>query len=349
MARLAEGDSHSHTALLLGGIADLLLPEGRDFLRLNDAISLTTQPRRIDELLDEGMQAAIGGIETTWLRSGVVVAYGRFDLPDDTDLVQEMALLRRIDVYLTSVLFWLWVIRDSSARSELLFLRSSRGETHSNVSLAPGTTNCIGERNPVQFSKEEISRAADQWDLDALIDEELDVPVGKEAGVVAATDVKMTQAVYFIQAARATAGIGTKIANLCTALESLLSSDDEKEGLSHKLAERVAWLLAGEKSEADRISLYGEVKKMYGVRSSVVHGVRVKPSKAEQWESTARSADNIVRAVVRRLRSLPDEEARLFAEPCRPAEFNRWALSLSLGGSRAAERLDEPDQQHSQD
>jgi hypothetical protein len=60
-----------------------------------------------------------------------------------------------------------------------------------------------------------------------------------------------------------------------TALEALLTKEDEREGLTYRLSMRVANLLGCDADERKRISR--DVKSFYDLRSTIVHGSRLKP------------------------------------------------------------------------
>ncbi len=76
------------------------------------------------------------------------------------------------------------------------------------------------------------------------------------------------------------------VLDLTIALESLFSPVENQE-LSHRIALRVAWLLGLEYKEADAsISgnrIYKVVRKMYDIRSKMVHGGPIKQKEVSKW------------------------------------------------------------------
>jgi hypothetical protein len=60
----------------------------------------------------------------------------------------------------------------------------------------------------------------------------------------------------------------------CIGLEALLGEDDQDEPLTTRLADRCAFLLG--QSTADRESIRGRFKKIYVVRSKLIHGRRAR-------------------------------------------------------------------------
>jgi hypothetical protein len=103
----------------------------------------------------------------------------------------------------------------------------------------------------------------------------------------------------------------------CSALEALLSTDTSE--LSHKLAERLAWIVA--ESPADRLDVYRAVKSAYAIRSRAVHGSALSRRKIEtDLGVAAKNCDDLLRALLNQIatrtelhelyidKKVPDEE-----------------------------------------
>lgn len=168
-----------------------------------------------------------------------------------------------------------WYLRDNSiyVRDGFLFAYDKEiedGYTFK-ASLATINTKATTQFEEVTFAKEEI------------------IELAKDMKVVTIDDVKsgsnyieVTQHQYFKSAdvgrkmmawiyifhARAIAAITIKVLMYITAMEALVSTSTAE--LSHQVAERVA-LLIGADAE-DRMRIYNNIKKGYGVRSKVAHG-----------------------------------------------------------------------------
>jgi Apea-like HEPN len=70
-------------------------------------------------------------------------------------------------------------------------------------------------------------------------------------------------------------GEQSDVVGAVTALEALLTKEDEREGLTYRLSVRVANLLGRDADERKRISR--DVKSFYDLRSTIVHGSRLRP------------------------------------------------------------------------
>lgn len=82
----------------------------------------------------------------------------------------------------------------------------------------------------------------------------------------------------------------------CIGLEALLGDDDKDEPLTTRLADRCSYILGT--SHNDRAAIRKRFKKMYGVRSKVVHGrsARLSLSDAQELNSAQTMLANVIAA-----------------------------------------------------
>jgi hypothetical protein len=109
------------------------------------------------------------------------------------------------------------------------------------------------------------------------------------------------RALEFIGAARESSNLAVKIANYCSALETLFTTDAAE--LAHKLAERAA-LFLGDRGH-DRRTVFANVKRAYNVRSKTVHGDTLSPKQIEELPVLSVQCDGLLRAT---LNSILDDE-----------------------------------------
>lgn len=168
-----------------------------------------------------------------------------------------------------------WYLRDNSiyVRDGFLFAYDKEIEDGYSfkASLSTINTKATTQFENVIFSKEEIIEIA----KDMKVVNVKDVQSGSNF-------IEVTQHQYFKSAdvgrkmmawiyifhARAIAAITIKVLMYITAMEALVSTSTAE--LSHQVAERVA-LLIGANAD-DRICIYNNIKKGYGVRSKAAHG-----------------------------------------------------------------------------
>lgn len=80
---------------------------------------------------------------------------------------------------------------------------------------------------------------------------------------------------YYVLVARSTGSIPMKVLMYCSAIEALVSNNTTE--LSHRVAERVAFLLGSNQEE--KCSIYSNIKFGYDTRSKVAHGDSIKKMK----------------------------------------------------------------------
>lgn len=282
----------------------------------------------LDRFLDEPFVNSIGTIESQFLRSANTVVFAEVDRRDNT--VPALEFLRRRVALLGTFLRELWLIRDNSVRFDTLFARSpSAGafrEAHSMSSPTSQITNSIVERQPVLFTKQEIlgvSKKMPQDDDEEVLD-------GRGAGEYVTGGGRVLRARYRIAAARRAPDLGAKISEYCSAFESLFASATDTEGATHKLSERMAWLLRP--SPDLRVKMYKEIKEIYNARSRFAHGARVKPGKQTSWIDLSRRADSLARECILRIQDMPREKQSIFEDGSSDDAIDEPLLRVLFGG-----------------
>jgi hypothetical protein len=102
------------------------------------------------------------------------------------------------------------------------------------------------------------------------------------------------RAMQFVVAARRAQDLAFKIANYCSALETLFTTDSAE--LAHKLAERVAFFL-GERGQ-NRRNVFATVKSAYNVRSKLVHGDTLKQNQIDALPALSAECDGALRKIL---------------------------------------------------
>lgn len=232
---------------------------------------VSNDPVLAKELLTERFIGSVGTLESEHLLKSPAFAFSSGDWPFPKDSEHSLLVLGNYLRILQMLFMALWVVKDNSANTELGFIevdcRAPLSVISSNA-RAIMLTNCRGETGACQVSRSEFETARGY--LGRLEGEQLN-PFSLEEDEVlgrrSAVD-RISRAWYFLQAARASTSIPERITYYCVCLETLVSTDTA--GLSHKVAERVAWLVG--KSKDDRMELYRILKRAYSLRSQTVHG-----------------------------------------------------------------------------
>ena len=201
-------------------------------------------------------------LEARLLTGSTSVLY-RFDNQSDlaTAHVEVINFLREVQAFLTAT----WLVEDNSANCELAFAFCQDTEhAHSN-SLALHYNLHSGAKRVMSVDKARLLEICVLHRENFSGIREQDAPTRtnfrKSTG-------RLSRAMLFLQQARSADDIGQKIANYCSFFEALLSTSSVE--LSHQLAERVAFFLCDKPTE--RLTLFKQIKRAYGVRSKIVHG-----------------------------------------------------------------------------
>ncbi|UXZ98852.1 hypothetical protein K3169_13775 [Pseudomonas phytophila] len=165
-----------------------------------------------------------------------------------------------------------WLVKDNCFISEVAYCRSKlSGEYRwSNNSLYTQASASDGDRQrSVEFVESDIKYWSERLNslrshLDGKGYSILTPVLSKKA-------TRFDRFLSFTQIARRSSTPAMKIAQMCSALESLFSTSTTE--LTHRLSERVAFF-AGENPE-DKELIYQLMKKAYGVRSQVTHGSHI--------------------------------------------------------------------------
>ncbi|MBU0508886.1 hypothetical protein KKH27_08635 [bacterium] len=265
--------------------------------RFGEIFFLTNNPDVIRGLLPPFFQISAGSLEYSYLLSGKPVVYALEDYhpTDSTDAIKHLSL--RI-AQLSYFLHLLWYTKDNSAHMEFGYLLADLNTAalgvHRNF-RGVLKTNSQGKMDPVTFSREELRQAR------LFFGKFKQPPCGASPQVMVEALGRWVRADYFVQAARSNADIGVKIANYCTALEGLFSTDNQE--LSHKLAERIAIFLA---ESPKRSELYRSIKRAYAIRSKVVHGGRGGPNLLDQAMEVSGLCDDVCRDALLKIYSEPE-------------------------------------------
>ena len=128
---------------------------------------------------------------------------------------------------------------------------------------------------------------------------------------------------YFLQSARSNPDLAVKIVDYCTCFEALFSTSSAE--LSHQLAERIAFFIG--ESNIERRDIFNNIKEAYGIRSRIIHGDLLSPSKIDRLHTISETCDNFLRKILFKI-FLDTELSNMFSAP--PNELDDYFLNLML-------------------
>jgi hypothetical protein len=317
-------------AIFIAPLRRIVVPEalGRGD-KLDDGMLLTNDMELVRSKMSERLVERIGTLEAESTCRAGLVAYAEVNddrRPANTDEAEAL-----IAVQLMKLHFFvntMWLIKDNAASVENGFLDSPPF-----VSTRIWQCDCCladGGCTITTFSRDELRAARTLFRnlYDSTHWGETDMANVMNRDVVAGEINPFARALYFVLVGRTTNHSSVRIANYCSALESLLITSPNE--LTYRLSQRVAWLL-GETAE-ERHDLFMHLKDAYDFRSKAVHGSFVSEKKLRtSLQPAVVACDQLLRNVFGAV--LGDEVLReyVLGNTKAPEAFEERLLKITLG------------------
>ena len=298
--------------------------------RLGRDIFLTNDSETIKKLITPTMLLAFGGLEMQALAEAGMVAYRLAELParPSSEGAERAVLEFLLD--LKKFQMALWLVRDNAASIERAFLEwphrgrdpvASTNHWDALCSMASGT------RDPATFTREEFRSARKIHETLWAKEDEGQFTAGEPTEP---TSKRFSRALYFLQGARRSAALSLKVAEYCSAFEALLSTDSSE--LSHKLAERLAWIVAP--SPDARVALFRRLKTAYSIRSTAVHGATLTQKKIEaELQAAAGDCDDLLRQLFLKIAERPDLRRLYIESEAKLEDLEAALVRITLGAT----------------
>lgn len=291
---------------------------------IKHGVHLTNNPAHTAAYIKSSQLVTVGFLEAELLTDGSPVLYKLDEVETPTDAHVELVnFLREVQGFLTAT----WLHEDNAANCELGFAFSREiDHVHSNA-LALNYRDHAGARRPMEVNLTAVCDIAEMHEriFDGLREENRPKHTAFQKSIN-----RLDRAMRFLTQARSSDDVGQRIANFCSYFECLLSTSANE--LSHQLSERAAFFLAD--TPTDRLKVFREMKRAYGVRSKIVHGDILSASAVDALVETSRNCDDAARALL--LKIIADTEiVQLLNEGSNEA-LDRYMLDLIFGITTAA-------------
>ena len=265
-------------------------------VELIPGVNITNNSEVRAQLLTSECRAAIGLIEFDHFEQEPNFVFGEFDVDDMRGLPPDgflIAVLAWIDTLLKNA----WLIKDHAMQCDAAFLRVETADgvswTRNYLAVAPSLSDgyAYADRG-IRMSIDELKK----WgQTDDLVEGYLSEAASSSMRFMMEKGyARSGRAMQFIVAARQSQNLAFKIANYCSALETLFTTDSTE--LAHKLAERVAFFL-GERGD-NRRDVFAMVKSAYNLRSKLVHGDTLKQNQIDALTAISRECDGALRRIL---------------------------------------------------
>lgn len=221
----------------------------------------------------------------------------------------------------------LWFVKDNSVATEnsFLYMENVEGPSVSSNGRAVYFSNARCENQLTLFNSDELKQAIDF--LHTLVSEESLTQNAKLSyGYLNNEASRIERFFYYLQAARGQNHLPSRISLYCTMLETLLSTDTTE--ITHKIAERAARFIG--ESFDERSVIYKKVKDAYSIRSSTVHGDKLKKAfrVEDRLKETSVDIDDILRRIITKILNNKEHSIRFHND--NHETLNEWFIKLSL-------------------
>jgi len=263
-------------------------------ISIYDDLRIINDPTKAKCLRDPNFKELAGMIEVGYLRkSDLLVITDERDFPE----INPELLISRILDFVRNFLALFWVEKDNSAYFDRGYLVtpsrvSSNTQTISYYNAEGGRADAIVSRRELETVKRLMRPQAQSVSDDFKIPEE-DLIFKGEEGPAHRSISLPDRFMGFVHYSRLAKDLTLRIAMACSALEAVFSSTNTE--LSHRISERVAFLLADTPSK--RKELYESVRTLYKIRSAFVHGDSISSRDTQDLGKHSRTADMILRQV----------------------------------------------------
>ncbi|WP_033542899.1 HEPN domain-containing protein [Planococcus sp. CAU13] len=298
-------------------------------------LRISNSKSKLEDYIDEYFISIIGKLEYTSLMD-LPYFYSTASIEDPEIIIKDekgMDLLNYFILSTQSFSSLLWLVKDNSVNVINGFI-DLEDEVKRNFHTNYRTTsfyNKEGKTAIVEFTREEINKVIS-------LHKNLFVPFNLETSIKnehtskeAFNGNRFERVFHSIQAARSEAYLPSRIALFITVLETLLSTTSSE--VSHKLKERLAWLLGSNYFE--RKEIFDNLGLIYSIRSAYVHGNTMpkKGNSIEKLEGLSSIIEDYTRKIV--LKFLEDERIRNLYVGVGEATDRRietWLNEIVLGG-----------------
>ncbi|MCY7574390.1 HEPN domain-containing protein [Bacillus pumilus] len=246
-------------------------------IKVFENLRISNNSNKVSEIFHPLFREAIGSLEYDCLLSGPYY-YAEGEIKDDS-LFDEKSECEFLDSFMKNaqlVNSFLWLVKDNSVRVEkgYMQLETGREVKFSSNGRSVMFYNLKGDRESLLFNIEELKlpemfynkyfgQTVNISGLNDKADSFKEIPVYESS--------RIERALYLLQTARAQNYLPERIAIFTSLLETLISTSNTD--VTHKLRERIAWLL-GESYE-EREDIFNDMGVIYGIRSQHVHNSTV--------------------------------------------------------------------------
>lgn len=261
--------------------------------KIGDSMLITNNPTPKSKILTPQFKEHVGLLEFSALKNCNAYLYST---------IQTDSNINHID-YLTGQMYCAqdflmasWLEKNNSANFEMCFLVSEDKQQYgvSSNFLSHRYWGIGNAQQETKFTRDELRRVrrihADRLGIKM---EQLPIPDSQFKD----DNLRVGRALTWINAARGSHDYSIRVANFCTAFETLFSTTHNE--IAHQLSERIAVFL--HHNHEDRINAYQSLKRAYELRSRIVHGSTTTQTSTKNPADIASQCESMAREVITKI------------------------------------------------
>jgi len=293
----------SYPCTFFANIDGLILPENFDDLEIKTGYYLSSSGKKLKNIISNDISTIIGNYNTfNFFDNKCFIRYDNLLAEPETKGGSYLRDFFSVNIFFCQTL---WLCKDNSVIPELGYLKFF---SESLLKVQAFNTNTIysnykGSFEDCQFTLDELNKAVEYFPV------LMKLSSAKELNPytnLSSNGNRIARAMLFIQSARLSPDLGSKVAYYCSSFESLFSISSAE--LKHRLSETIAFFLESENLLPREV--YENLKLAYDLRSSVVHGSiiskRFTRNDFELLIKTVGNCDNYARLIIKKIMSDPN-------------------------------------------
>ena len=263
-------------------------------------IHLTNDKNKIKSFLTVDLQTVIGQLEYEELENANLIAFSMYEI-NDTE-ISTMEFLNSYMRILYAFSLAMWLVKDSCLDFDQCFLNYTKdNKSYVDCNSMQGMMfNAEGKNELLEVSFEEVNKAKMYFENNLSLSSAKNDYSNFDKNLS-----RISIGLYFLQYSRQLVDLGLRISTYINAFEALFSTDNNE--LSHKLSERVAFLFA--ETPEERLLMYQNMKKAYGIRSKVFHGEGLDLKKFSEIRDISLFCDITLRKIILKILTVEELES----------------------------------------
>lgn len=298
-------------------------------IKVLENLRVSNNPEKLNQMFSPLFANAVGILEYNHLLSHPYF-YAEGTIEQDNIFYDNKLGIEFLNDFLKKIQMicgFLWLVKDNSVHAEFGYIQlEKKGEANKIHSNANNVifNNVKGERKKLTFSEKELKLPEkfykeyfnETLSVSSITHAFKDIPVYEGS--------RLERAFYLLQAARAQSYLPERISIFISLLETLFSTSNTD--VTHKLKERIAWLLG--QSYIEREEIFNDMGVIYDIRSHNVHNSTV-PTKAKTKEKLILYTDKLekyVREAIKKI--LSDDEIYILYQKNEKQKYDDKNLEL---------------------